>query len=224
MLALARLQRRIRLVDSPYKTPQTLVGGPRGDAALTASSGRTASTKAMGKGSTQVQHLVQTEVPTSLLEEWLAIWSAHNERGDVLQVRLRPRRAGSDELKLTIHAGADSDELIANVVFNPMEDRQEQRILLVSDQNTFSEAYRRKSLMTLIHLWIVHRYKANAVHYVTPTVDSERLANWMKAHGIYANVSANGGHVIVASVAEKGLSQLLATDRAALGKLIRKES
>jgi len=78
--------------------------------------------------------------------------------------------------------------------------------------------------MTLIHLWIIHRYKAKAVHYVTPTVDSERLANWMKAHGIYANVSANGGHVIVANVAEKGLSQLLATDRAALGKLIRKES
>ena len=224
MLALARLQRRIRLLDSPYKTPQTLVGGPRGDAALAASSGRTASTKAMGKGSTQVQHLVQTEVPTSLLEEWLAIWSAHNERGDVLQVRLRPRRAGSDELKLTIHAWADSDEPIANVVFNPIEDRQGQRILLVSDQNTFSEAYRRKRLMTLIHLWLVHRYKAKAVHYVTPTVDNERLANWMKAHGMYAKVSANGGHVIVANVAEKGLSQLLAADRAALGKLIRKES
>ena len=37
MLALARLQRKIRLVESPYKTPQTLVGGPRSDAALLAS-------------------------------------------------------------------------------------------------------------------------------------------------------------------------------------------
>ncbi|MBI5201037.1 MAG: isocitrate lyase family protein, partial [Elusimicrobia bacterium] len=34
MLALARLQRKLRLVDSPYKTPQTLVGGPRLDAGL----------------------------------------------------------------------------------------------------------------------------------------------------------------------------------------------
>jgi isocitrate lyase len=34
MLALARLQRKIRLVESPYRTPQTLVGGPRADAAL----------------------------------------------------------------------------------------------------------------------------------------------------------------------------------------------
>ncbi|MDT5150689.1 MAG: isocitrate lyase, partial [Mycobacterium sp.] len=29
MLALARLQRKMRLVESPYRTPQTLVGGPR---------------------------------------------------------------------------------------------------------------------------------------------------------------------------------------------------
>ena len=34
MLALARLQRKLRLVESPYRTPQTLVGGPRSDAAL----------------------------------------------------------------------------------------------------------------------------------------------------------------------------------------------
>ncbi len=56
MLALARLQRQFRLTDSPYRTPQTLVGGPRLDGALTASTGRTATTMAMGKGSTQAQH------------------------------------------------------------------------------------------------------------------------------------------------------------------------
>ena len=72
MLALARLQRKFRLLESPYRTPQSLVGGDRLDAALMAASGRTAATKAMGKGSTQHQHLVQTEVPTRLLEEWLA--------------------------------------------------------------------------------------------------------------------------------------------------------
>ena len=41
MLALARLQRKLRLVNSPYKTPQTYVGGPRSDAALMASTGGT---------------------------------------------------------------------------------------------------------------------------------------------------------------------------------------
>jgi len=64
MLALARLQRKFRLVESPYRTPQTLVGGPRADAGLMAISGRTSTTKAMGKGSTQFQHAIQTEVPS----------------------------------------------------------------------------------------------------------------------------------------------------------------
>ena len=36
MVALAKLQRKLRLVESPYRTPQTLVGGPRSDAALLA--------------------------------------------------------------------------------------------------------------------------------------------------------------------------------------------
>ena len=90
MLALARLQRKMRLVESPYRTPQTLVGGPRSDAALVASSGRTATTKAMGKGSTQHQHLVQTEVPKKLLEEWLALWGEHYQLGEKLRVQLRP--------------------------------------------------------------------------------------------------------------------------------------
>jgi isocitrate lyase len=48
MLALARVQRKLRLVESPYRTPQTLVGGPRADAALAATSGRTATTMSLG--------------------------------------------------------------------------------------------------------------------------------------------------------------------------------
>ena len=121
MLALARLQRKMRLVESPYRTPQTLVGGPRSDAALAASSGRTATTKAMGKGSTQHQHLVQTEVPKKLLEEWLALWSEHYQLGEKLRVKLRPRRAGSDVLELGIVG--DDDEQLANVIVDPIKDR-----------------------------------------------------------------------------------------------------
>ena len=78
MLALARLQRKFRLLESPYRTPQTLVGGPRADAALASASGQTATTKAMGEGSTQNQHLVQTEVPPKVLEGWLADWAEHH--------------------------------------------------------------------------------------------------------------------------------------------------
>ncbi len=95
MLALARLQRKFRLLESPYRTPQTLVGGPRLDGALAASSGRTATTKAMGKGSTQFQHLVQTEVPTKAAGG--AGWSCGPSSTTCRRParRLRPHRAGS---------------------------------------------------------------------------------------------------------------------------------
>ena len=102
MLALARLQRKFRLLESPYRTPQTLVGGPRADAALMALSGRTATTKAMGKGSTQFQHQVQTEVPPKLLEEWLDdLAQAPRRCAGKLKVSLRPHSAGSQLLELS---------------------------------------------------------------------------------------------------------------------------
>ena len=115
MLALARLQRKFRLLESPYRTPQTLVGGPRLDAALMAASGRTAATKAMGKGSTQHQHLVQTEVPTKLLEEWLATWASTTDRPGTLRVELRPHTAGSELLSFA--SLDDAGEKLANVIF-----------------------------------------------------------------------------------------------------------
>ena len=115
MLALVRLQRKLRLVQSPYRMPQTLVGGPRLDGALVASAGRTATTKAMGKGSTQFQHLVQTEVPPKLLEEWLEIWGEHHQIGSRMRVGLRPHVAGSELLELTVLN--ESKEKVANVVF-----------------------------------------------------------------------------------------------------------
>jgi isocitrate/methylisocitrate lyase len=221
MLALARLQRKMRLVESPYRTPQTLVGGPRSDAALAASSGRTATTKAMGKGSTQHQHLVQTEVPKKLLEEWLALWSEHYQLGEKLRVQLRPRRAGSDVLVLGIYGRGD--EQLANVLFDPIKDRHGRSILTVRDQNTFAEKLRQKRLMTLIHLWLVHRFKADAVYYVTPTEDNLYQTSKMKSHGIFSEVNQEVGEIIVAEVNQPRIAELLKPDRVALRKLITKE-
>jgi isocitrate lyase len=221
MLALARLQRKMRLVESPYRTPQTLVGGPRSDAALAASSGRTATTKAMGKGSTQHQHLVQTEVPKKLLEEWLALWSEHYQLGEKLRVQLRPRRAGSDVLELGI-LGNDGEQL-ANVVVDPIKDRHGRSILQVRDQNTFAEKLRQKRLMTLIHLWLVNRFKADAVIYVTPTEDNQYQTAKMKSHGIFSEVYQEVGEIIVAEVNKPRIADLLKPDRVALRKLITKE-
>jgi isocitrate lyase len=222
MLALARLQRKMRLVESPYRTPQTLVGGPRSDAALAASSGRTATTKSMGKGSTQVQHLVQTEVPKKLLEDWLALWSEHYQLGERLRVQLRPRRAGSDVLELAIFGDSDGEKL-ADVLFDPIKDRHGRSILTVRDQNTYSAKLRQKRLMTVVHLWLVHRFKADAVYYVAPTEDNIYQTEKMKAHGIFSTVNQDVGEIIVADVNQARIAELLAPDRVALQKLIRKQ-
>jgi len=221
MLALARLQRKMRLVESPYRTPQTLVGGPRSDAALTASSGRTATTKSMGEGSTQHQHLVQTEVPKKLLEDWLAMWSEYYQLPEKLRVQLRPRRAGSDVLELGIYG--DGDEPLANVIVDPIKDRHGRSILTVRDQNTFAEKLRQKRLMTLIHLWLVHRFKADAVYYVTPTEDNQYQTEKMKSHGIFSEVYQEVGEIIVAEVNRPRIAELLKPDRVALRRLITKE-
>ena len=157
MLALARLQRKFRLLESPYRTPQSLVGGDRLDAALMAASGRTAATKAMGKGSTQHQHLVQTEVPTRLLEEWLATWASHWDRPGRIRVELRPHTAGSDLLELRVLD--EPGETLANVIFASILDRRGRSILSIRDQNT-APSIRRRRLMTLVQLFLIHRYRA----------------------------------------------------------------
>jgi isocitrate lyase len=225
MLALARLQRKMRLVESPYRTPQTLVGGPRSDAALAASSGRTATTKSMGKGSTQHQHLVQTEVPKKLLEEWLAMWSEHYQLDETLRVQLRPTRPGSDVLELGIYGerGDGEEEKLANVIVDPIKDRHGRSILTVRDQNTFAEKLRQKRLMSIVHLWLIHRFKAEIVYYVTPTEDNIYQTDKMKSHGIFSDVYQEVGEIIVADVNQSRIDELLASDREALKRLIRKE-
>ena len=218
MLALARLQRKIRLIESPYRTPQTLVGGPRADAALMASSGRTATTMAMGKGSTQHQHAIATEVPKKLLEDWLATWARHNGVEPRLRVRLLPHRAGSELLELAVVDGGGSK--VAAVVFAHIHDRRGRSIISVRDQDTFDPAYRRKRLMTLIHLYLVHRYRADSVHYVAPTDDNQVQAERMAALGLYASVATEVGEIIVAEVNAARVADLLAPDREVLEAMI----
>ncbi len=220
MLALARLQRKFRLVESPYRTPQTLVGGPRLDAALMASSGRTAATKAMGKGSTQHQHLVQTEVPTKLLEQWLAMWAKHHQIPGPLCVGLRPNTAGSELLELTV--STTNGDKVANIIFDVIVDRRGRNILSVRDQHTFDTAVRKKRLMTLTHLFLIHRYKIWAVHYVSPTNDNRYQAQKMSTHGLFSNVHDEVGDVIVADVSADGVKALLAPDRDRLNALIQR--
>jgi isocitrate lyase len=220
MLSLARLQRKFRLLESPYRTPQTLVGGPRLDAALMAASGRTATTKAMGKGSTQHQHLVQTEFPPKVLEDWLQIWAEHNGLSPVFRAQLRPVAAGSDFLELSLWN--DSTDRVGNIIFADVQDRHGHRLLSIRDMNTFDPSLRKKRLMTLAHLFLLHRYKAGLVHYLSPTEDNQHQALKMQRLGIFGNVNTEAGLIIVASVDAGRIAELLNPDRVVLRKLITK--
>ncbi len=219
MLALARLQRKFRLLESPYRTPQSLVGGDRLDAALMAVSGRTAATKAMGSGSTQHQHLVQTEVPTGLLEAWLAEWAKHWARPGRLRVELRPYSAGSDLLELRVRD--ESGDALASVIFATMLDRHGLSILSIRDQQT-SPSIRRRRLMTLVQLFLIHRYRAASLHYVTPTEDNRSQTQRMHELGIFTVVRTDIGQIIVANVDRARVSVLVEPDGEQLAGLIRK--
>ena len=112
---------------------------------------------------------------------------------------------------------------LANVIFAAIQDRRERNILSVRDQNTFDPELRQKRLMTLIQLWLIHRYRVDSVHYVTPTDDNEHQTEKMKEQGLFTDVNTEVGQIIVADVNATRVAELLAPDRAALGRLIRKE-
>jgi isocitrate lyase len=174
----------------------------------------------MGKGSTQVQHLVQTEVPVRLLDEWLGLWAEQYGVAGSLHAELRPHAAGSELLTLNV---VDSfGDKKAGVIFTPIQDRRGQHILSMRYQETYDTSLRRKRLMTLLQLFLIHRYKVVSIHYVSPNEENEKQADRMKAMGIFAEVTTEVGHIIVAAVDADGVAALLETDRVELEKLIGK--
>ena len=87
----------------------------------------------------------------------------------------------------------------------------------------FDPDLRKKRLMSLIHLWLIHRYGVAQVHYVSPTEDNQYQTQKMKAQGLFAEVHDEVGDIIVTSVNAARVEMLLADDGEALGSLIRKE-
>ena len=148
--------------------------GPRLDAALAASSGRTATTKAMGRPPPRVSTSSRRRSRRSYSRSgWRCGPSATNyqaRRGSSCDL------SGPDRELLELQIIGTSGDKLANVIFSPIRDRVGHRILIVRDQNTFDEALRQKRLMTLIHLYLVHRYKVKLVHYVSPTEDNRYQA------------------------------------------------
>ena len=146
------------------------------------------------------------------------MWRKQHAIADKLKVALKPHSAGSQLLELSILNPAGGKA--ANIIFDTIQDRRAHNILSIRDQNTFDVALRRKRLMTLAQLFLIHRYKIDAVYYLTPTDDNHRQTDGMKARGLFSEVNDEVGQIIVASVNAERVKQLLEPDRVALGALI----
>ena len=109
------------------------------------------------------------------------------------------------------------------MVFAYILDRRGRSILSVRDQNTLV-ALRKKRLMTLVQLFLIHRYNASSVHYVTPTEDNQLQTQKMKSIGIFSDVHTEIGQIIVANISKERVAELLKSDREALRAMIQKAS
>ena len=78
--------------------------------------------------------------------------------------------------------------------------------------------------MTINHLFLMHRYKAMSVHYVSPTDDNRYQTQKMKTHGLFSEVHDEVGQVIVATVDTARVQELVQPDSDALGRLTRRET
>jgi isocitrate lyase len=74
--------------------------------------------------------------------------------------------------------------------------------------------------MTLSQLFLIHRYKIDSVHYLTPTEDNHRQTEAMKLRGIFSAVTEEVGKIIVGDVNKERIKEVLDPDRVALTDLV----
>jgi isocitrate lyase len=215
VLGFVRLvQRSLRLANDPAQFPQTFVGGPWADRFRRAARGPSLTTSSMGGKSTEAQHRKSIEVPTSVLERWLRMWSEHWSKqgvfkGGELSVEVKERWAGSEEMMLNVFDGAR--DKIAEIIYRVDKDRAGRKFLAVKDQNTVKK-YRARRLMTLMHFFLLHRYKTDLVHYVTPTDDNRLSVSRMIQNGVFRQARTDDPNIIAIGVDTARAQKIFAND------------
>ncbi|MBI2088221.1 MAG: isocitrate lyase/phosphoenolpyruvate mutase family protein [Deltaproteobacteria bacterium] len=208
------IQRALRLANDPAQYPQTFVGGPWADRFLRAARGPSLTTSSMGGKSTEGQHRKAIEVPTSELERWLRMWAQHwseqglYDKGD-LSVELKERWAGSEEMMLNVFD--EASDKIAEITFRVDKDREGRKFLAVKDQYTIKR-FRSRRLMTLMHFFLLHRYKTDLVHYVTPTDDNRASVRSMIRYGVFREARTDDPNIIAIEVNTARAQRIFAGD------------
>jgi isocitrate lyase len=208
------IQRSLRLANDPAQFPQTFVGGPWADRFRRAARGPSLTTSSMGGKSTEAQHRKSVEVPTSVLERWLRMWTEHWSKqglykGGELSVEVKERWAGSEEMMLNVFA--EARDKIAEIIYRVDKDRAGRKFLAVKDQNTVKN-YRARRLMTLMHFFLLHRYKTDLVHYVTPTDDNRLSVSRMIQNGVFREARTDDPNIIAIGVDTARAQKIFAND------------
>ncbi len=208
------IQRALRLANDPAQYPQTFVGGPWADRFRRAARGPSLTISSMGGKSTEVQHRKAIDVPTSVLERWLRMWVQHwSEQGlykkGEMSVELKERWAGSEEMMLNVFD--EARDKIAEITFRVDKDREGRKFLAVKDQNTVKQ-YRSRRLMTLMHFFLLHRYKTDLVHYVTPTDDNRVSVHRMIQNGVFREARTDDPNIIAIGVNTARAQKIFADD------------
>jgi isocitrate lyase len=215
VLGFVRLvQRALRLANDPAQYPQTFVGGEWADRFRRAARGPSLTTSSMGGKSTETQHRKAVEVPTSVLEKWLRMWTDHwNKQGlynqGDLSVELKERWAGAEEMMLNVFD--EARDKIAEIIFRVDKDRRGRKFLAVKDQNTVKK-YRNRRLMSLMHFFLLHRYKADLVHYVTPSADNRLSVQRMIHNGVFRSARTDDPNIIAIEVDSAQAQKIFAND------------
>jgi isocitrate lyase len=208
------IQRSLRLANDPAQYPQSFVGGAWADRFRRAARGPSLTTSSMGGKSTEMQHRKAVEVPTSVLERWLRIWAQYwSEQGLLdkgeLSVELKERWAGSEHMMLNVFD--EARDKIAEITFRVDRDRDGRKYLAVKDQNTVKK-YRSRRLMTLMHFFLLHRYKIDLVYYVAPTHDNRMSVQRMMYNGIFRQARTDDPNIIAIEVDTARAQRIFAND------------
>ena len=75
--------------------------------------------------------------------------------------------------------------------------------------------------MTLVQLFLIHRYRAGSIHYLTPTEDNRAQTQRMQEMGIFTVVRTEIGQIVVADVNRERVAALVQPAGDALDSLIR---
>jgi isocitrate lyase len=218
------IQRSLRLANDPAQYPQTFVGGPWADRFRRAARGPSLTTSSMGGKSTEAQHRKAIEVPTSVLERWLHMWADHWSKqglykGGELSVEIKERWAGSEEMMLNVFD--EARDKIAEIIYRVDKDRDGRKFLAVKDQNTVKK-YRARRLMTLMHFFLLHRYKTDLVHYVAPTDDNRVSVRRMIQNGVFRGTRTDDPNIIAIEV-DTGRAQKIFANDESLKKFIAQQ-